>query len=95
MGRDVGSIAAFFIITVSLARARVLLVLHIDVCLAQQTKRPSMTKVKIITSRIPSRPLNSVCDVSDEKAQSLVAQGFGEIVDEPKPKRGRPKKVKE
>ena len=54
-----------------------------------------MTKVKIITSRIPTRPLNSVCDVSDEKAQSLVAQGFGEIVDEPKPKRGRPKKVKE
>lgn len=54
-----------------------------------------MPKVKITTSRLPQpeRHLGAVLDVSDEKAASMVAQGFAEIIEE-KPKRGRPKKVR-
>jgi hypothetical protein len=31
-------------------------------------------------------------EVSDEKAASMVAQGFAEIIEAPKKKRGRPRK---
>ena len=58
-----------------------------------------MTKIKITTDRLPQpeRHKGAVLDVTPEKAASMVAQGFAEIieqekVDAPKRKRGRPKK---
>ena len=58
-----------------------------------------MTKIKITTDRLPQpeRQKGAVLDVTEEKAASLVAQGFAEVfgpseVAEPKRKRGRPRK---
>lgn len=58
-----------------------------------------MTKIKITTDRLPQpeRQKGAVLDVTPEKAASMVAQGFAEIVeqakvDAPKRKRGRAKK---
>jgi len=58
-----------------------------------------MAKIKITTDRLPQpeRHKGAVLDVTPEKAASMVAQGFAEIieqekVDAPKRKRGRPKK---
>ena len=58
-----------------------------------------MTKIKITTDRLPQpeRQKGAELDVTEEKAASLVAQGFAEIIGprevaEPKRKRGRPRK---
>jgi len=58
-----------------------------------------MTKIKITTDRLPQpeRHKGAVLDVTADKAASMVAQGFAEIieqekVDAPKRKRGRQKK---
>lgn len=58
-----------------------------------------MTKIRITTDRLPQteRHKGAVLDVTAEKAASMVAQGFAEIIEEekteaPKKKRGRPKK---
>ncbi len=53
-----------------------------------------MAKVEITTTRLPTRPLGAVVEVSDEKAASLVAQGFAKLIEEDvavvfKPRRSR------
>lgn len=57
-------------------------------------------KLKIITDRGPfvdGRPaqMDDVVEVSDETGKAMIANGFAQRVDDPKPaakKRGRPKK---
>jgi len=59
-----------------------------------------MTQIKITTDRLPQpeRHKGAVLDVTPEKAASMAAQGFAEIIEQEvieasKRKRGRPKKV--
>ncbi len=57
-------------------------------------------KLKIITDRGPfvdGRPakMDDVVEVADETGKAMIANGFAQRIDEPKPaakKRGRPKK---
>ena len=53
-----------------------------------------MPKVRITTARLPQpdRHIGAEIEVSDEKAASMVAQGFAEIIEVPRKKRGRPRK---
>jgi hypothetical protein len=53
-----------------------------------------MAKVEITTDRLPARPMGAVIEVTDEKAASLVAQGFAKLIEEDvavafKPRRAR------
>ena len=57
-------------------------------------------KLKIITDRGPfvdgrKAAMDDIVDVSEDAAKAMIANGFAQRVDEPKPaakKRGRPKK---
>jgi rare lipoprotein A (peptidoglycan hydrolase) len=57
-------------------------------------------KLKIITDRGPfvdgrKAAMDDIVDVSDDAGKAMIANGFAQRIDEPKPaakKRGRPKK---